>query len=134
MTLAPHLLAMQPETTPHFPTLPSPHADILEDSASMAHPKPRKDDELWFDDGNLIIVAGDTEFRVYKGPLLLHSEVIRDMVSMPPPSSSDAVGDMAPNGPGMALAWVPVHSVEFHDSPADVKHFLRTFAPGRQLR
>ncbi|KAH9887012.1 hypothetical protein C8Q73DRAFT_795036 [Cubamyces lactineus] len=41
---------------------------------------------------------------------------------------------MAPNGPGMALAWVPVHSVEFHDSPADVKHFLRTFAPGRQLR
>ncbi|KAI0334218.1 hypothetical protein GY45DRAFT_1318692 [Cubamyces sp. BRFM 1775] len=93
-----------------------------------------KDDELWFEDGNLIIVAGGVGFRVYEGPLLLHSEVIRNMVSMPAPNSSDAADDAVRKGPGIVLAWIPVHSVEFHDPPADVKYFLRTFTPGRQLR
>ncbi|KAI0656182.1 hypothetical protein C8Q70DRAFT_922059 [Cubamyces menziesii] len=97
----------------------------------------RKDDELWFEDGNLIIVAGGVEFRVYKGPLLLHSEVIRDMVSMPLPSSLDStesVDGAVPSGPETVLAWVPVHSVQFHDPPGDVRHFLRAFTPGKQLR
>lgn len=31
------------------------------------------DAEFWFDDGNIILEAKSTQFKVYKGPLVEHS-------------------------------------------------------------
>ena len=39
----------------------------------------RRDNEFWFDDGTVILVAGDVEFRVYKGILSSHSAVFTDI-------------------------------------------------------
>ena len=40
----------------------------------------KKDEEFWFDDGTVILHAGDVEFRVYRGLLESHSTVFRGAV------------------------------------------------------
>lgn len=42
--------------------------------------------DLWWEDGNIVIQAETTQFRVYKGHLATHSEIFRDMFSIPQPS------------------------------------------------
>lgn len=42
---------------------------------------------VWFDDGNIIIQAEGTIFKVYRGVLAAHSSVFKDMLSIPQPSS-----------------------------------------------
>ncbi|RDX46023.1 hypothetical protein OH76DRAFT_1407373 [Lentinus brumalis] len=76
----------------------------------------KKDDEFWFDDGNLIIVAQDVEFCVYKGPLVKHSPVFRDMLTLPQPAEAGELGHR------------PVVSVPEH--PTSFRHFLREFMAG----
>ncbi|KAI0688239.1 hypothetical protein C8T65DRAFT_746730, partial [Cerioporus squamosus] len=73
------------------------------------------DEELWFEDGNLSIVAGGVEFRIYKGPLMKQSGFFKDMLSLPQPSPS-AGGSCA--------------TVQVSDSPEDMRHFLRAFVDG----
>jgi len=46
----------------------------------------RRDDEYWFEDGNIIVVAQGVGFRVYKGILAMRSEIFRDMFSLPQPA------------------------------------------------
>ncbi|KAJ7184640.1 hypothetical protein C8R46DRAFT_1064691, partial [Mycena filopes] len=60
--------------------------DITLDSAT-----PQRVDELWFDDGNLVIQAGDSLYRVYRGLLATHSSVFRDMLAFPQPVDSELV-------------------------------------------
>ncbi|KAI0091090.1 hypothetical protein BDY19DRAFT_933662 [Irpex rosettiformis] len=43
--------------------------------------------DLWFEDGNVVLVAENTGFRVYRGILARDSEVFRDMFLLPQPSS-----------------------------------------------
>lgn len=43
--------------------------------------------DLWWEDGNIIIEAETTRFRVYKGLLATQSEMFRDMFSIPQPPS-----------------------------------------------
>ena len=43
---------------------------------------------LWWEDGNIIIEAETTRFRVYKGLLVTQSEIFRDMFLIPHPSTS----------------------------------------------
>ncbi|KAI0702673.1 hypothetical protein C8Q76DRAFT_230122 [Earliella scabrosa] len=78
----------------------------------------KRDDELWFEDGNLLLVASEIEFRVYQGPLLVHSPIFKDMLSLPQPEG----------GP------TPCPVVHLADSPEDLRHFLRAFMPGKTLR
>ena len=47
--------------------------------------------DLWYGDGTVILIAESTGFRVYQGLLAKHSEVFRDMFSLPQPVT--AVGD-----------------------------------------
>ncbi|KAI0370988.1 hypothetical protein BV20DRAFT_943153 [Pilatotrama ljubarskyi] len=92
---------------------------------------PRKDDELWFEDGNLILVTRDIKFRIYKGPLVAHSPVFKDMLSLPQPPTATLkpVGvEMDDSGDG-SCAVVPLP-----DSPEDIRHFLRVLIPGQTLR
>ncbi|TEB27564.1 hypothetical protein FA13DRAFT_1634414 [Coprinellus micaceus] len=41
------------------------------------------DEELWYGDGNLIILSGDLAFRVYRGLLSKGSPVFGDMFEFP---------------------------------------------------
>lgn len=45
--------------------------------------------ELWFDDGNIILVAEDTPFKVHRGQLSQRSQVFRDILLIPQPRVPD---------------------------------------------
>lgn len=84
----------------------------------------KRDDEFWFEDGNIVLVARDIEFRVYKGILAKHSPVFGDMFSLPPGPSSE--------GTTAATDICPV--VHLSDSPEDFRHVLRVCMPETHLR
>ena len=44
---------------------------------------------LWFDDGNIILIAEDTPFKVHRGMLMHTSEVLKDILSIPQPPVLD---------------------------------------------
>lgn len=48
-----------------------------------------KESKLWFDDGNIVVVAENMPFKVHKGVLAGKSEVFNDMFSLPQPSVQD---------------------------------------------
>ncbi|KAM5537267.1 hypothetical protein V8D89_008997 [Ganoderma adspersum] len=76
----------------------------------------RKNKGFWYEDGNVILVAGNVEFRVFKGILADHSPVFKDMFALPQP-------DTAPSD----NAVCPV--VDLTDSPSDLRHILRLIMP-----
>lgn len=63
------------------------------DLASLTQPENipafKRDEHLWFDDGNVILVAEGLGFRVYRGILGRHSEVFRDMFTLAQPPAND---------------------------------------------
>ncbi|KAJ6567010.1 hypothetical protein B0H19DRAFT_990737 [Mycena capillaripes] len=67
--------------------------------------------DLWFEDGNLVIQAGDSQFRLFRGILAARSSVFEDMISFPQPHDSELV------------EGCPV--VYLSDSPIEVRAFLR---------
>ncbi|RDX48991.1 hypothetical protein OH76DRAFT_1351600 [Lentinus brumalis] len=77
-----------------------------------------RDQELWYEDGNISLVAGNTEFRVFKGILADHSPVFKDMFSLPQPPNP------TPTQPSEAC---PV--VYLTDYPEEVRHLLRVCIP-----
>ncbi|KAH6907966.1 hypothetical protein BKA70DRAFT_347951 [Coprinopsis sp. MPI-PUGE-AT-0042] len=68
--------------------------------------------ELWFEDGNLILQAENTIFRIYRGHLSARSSVFRDMFEFPPPAEGNRT-----------LDGVPI--VEVYDEAEDMKNFLK---------
>ncbi|KAJ7812800.1 hypothetical protein B0H14DRAFT_3879523 [Mycena olivaceomarginata] len=72
--------------------------------------------ELWFADGNIIIIASSVAFKVHRGQLRRHSEVFDDLFSIPQPKDQDLY-DGCP--------WV-----EVYDCPSDVLYFLRALYDG----
>ncbi|KAF7359031.1 hypothetical protein MSAN_01243800 [Mycena sanguinolenta] len=60
-------------------------------SATAALHSPQRVPELWFDDGTIVIQAGNSLYRVYRGALAGRSSVFRDMLSCPQPPESDLV-------------------------------------------
>lgn len=48
--------------------------------------------KLWYDDGNVVLVAGNRAFRIHRGVLSQHSPVFRDMFAVPQPTSDIAIG------------------------------------------
>ncbi|KAH9887005.1 hypothetical protein C8Q73DRAFT_714271 [Cubamyces lactineus] len=98
-------------------------SECTDSSDDLAHlaPSPSPDDDLWFEDGNVIVVAGDTEFRLFKGPLVAHSLVFEEMLSLPHPKLGSAPVDKS--SPVICL----------NESPVKLKFFLRRFSLGRTL-
>lgn len=47
-----------------------------------------KHPDLWFEDGNIVLVAENTGFRVYRGLLVTHSGIFRDMFLLPQPAAN----------------------------------------------
>ncbi|KAJ7611820.1 hypothetical protein FB45DRAFT_1037458 [Roridomyces roridus] len=72
---------------------------------------PRRIPELWFEDGNIIIEAGNIQFRVHRGILAACSAVFKDMLSFPQPVDAELV------------EGCPV--VHLTDAPAEVTVFLK---------
>ena len=71
----------------------------------------KRDTELWFDDGNIVLLCRDTAFRVYRGLLTRHSVIFRDLFSMAQPSTAET------------MESCPV--VHISDSPDDLRYLLR---------
>lgn len=67
--------------------------------------------ELWFDDGSIVLIAGDTMFRVHRSTLCTHSTVFEDMFKVAQPS-----------GEGM-IDGCP--TVEVHDQASDMACLLK---------
>lgn len=73
--------------------------------------------DVWFPDGNIVLVASGAAFKVHKGQLQRHSEIFRDMFSVPQPQDAQDLFD--------GCSWV-----ELHDAPADVLYLLRALYDG----
>ncbi|KAF7322226.1 BTB domain-containing protein [Mycena kentingensis (nom. inval.)] len=71
----------------------------------------RRVDGLWFADGNLVIQAEDTVFRVYGHFLGQHSAIFSDMLALPPSLNTESYE-------GCPLVRLP-------DSAEDALHFLK---------
>ncbi|KAI0079864.1 hypothetical protein K474DRAFT_1730503 [Panus rudis PR-1116 ss-1] len=72
--------------------------------------------DIWFDDGNVVLIAEHVAFKVHKGQLERHSEVFRDLFTIPQPRDTELI-DGCP--------WV-----ELHDTPSDVLYLLRALYDG----
>ncbi|KAK7021229.1 BTB domain-containing protein [Favolaschia claudopus] len=59
----------------------------------MALPKSQlqRSTEYWFDDGNIILQVESTQFRLIKSVLSMHSNVFRDMFTLPLPNDEPTV-------------------------------------------
>ncbi|KII86150.1 hypothetical protein PLICRDRAFT_700276 [Plicaturopsis crispa FD-325 SS-3] len=67
--------------------------------------------DVWFEDGNVIVQAESTLFRIYKGILQARSSVFNDMFSFPQPSDQETIE-------GCPIVLV-------HDSAPDMAVFLK---------
>ena len=79
-----------------------------------------KSPTLWFDDGNIVLVARNTAFRIYRGLIASQSTVFSDML-VSSCASADETFDGCP-------------TVQLSDSPEDLTHFLRALVPCSQKR
>jgi len=86
------------------------------DGASVNADTSEKADDLWYEDGNIIIVAKDVGFRVYKGVLARKSPVFKDLLSLPQPPGQELIEEC------------PV--IRVHDSPQDMQRFLEILCDG----
>lgn len=68
-------------------------------------------DDIWYEDGNIILQTDNALFRVYSGLLAARSSVFKDMLAFPPP----------PEG-NITLDGCPV--VRLYDASEDVRYFL----------
>ena len=100
---------------------PTSDIEVTKDTCTHKAGTPtQRDEELWFEDGNIILASQDTEFRVYKGPLMKHSPVFRDMLSLPQPECV-CTGSTGPV------------VIRISDSSQDLRHFLRALVAGNAL-
>ena len=80
----------------------------------------KKDEEFWFDDGTVILHAGDVEFRVYRGLLESHSTVLAELFAQPHSTRAVSFG---------GKYSLPCPIVKLSDTPYDVRHVLRCCIP-----
>ena len=76
----------------------------------------KRDDEFWLDDGNIILVAQDVAFCIYRCLLAAQSTVFADMFASASPSSDEC------------MDGCPV--VRVSDSSEDLAHLLRVLLLG----
>ena len=59
------------------------------DDEGESHSTRTRDPEFWYEDGNIILIAEDTPFKVHRGMLMHTSEVLKDILSIPQPPVLD---------------------------------------------
>ncbi|PIL26653.1 hypothetical protein GSI_11278 [Ganoderma sinense ZZ0214-1] len=95
--------------------------DALPPATPLVTDEVQRDADMWFEDGNVIVIAQNIAFRFHKGVLSHHSQVFRDLFLVPQPSSSDA-------SPIDTLDGCPV--VRVSDTSYDFKELLRALYGG----
>jgi len=73
----------------------------------------QKDTHVYLDDGNIVLVAGMTCFRVHRSLLAKYSPIFRDMFSLPQPEDQEM--------------YDGVPMVELQDDPDILRALLRVF-------
>lgn len=81
-----------------------------------ADPTMKQDEVFWFEDGTVILEAGNVQFKVYRGMLSHHSSVFAEMFSHLPPLA-----------PSNALDECPVIRVD--DTPENISGLLSFLLP-----
>lgn len=79
-----------------------------------------RDTETWLEDGNIVLVAGTTAFRLYKGLLAAQSSVFADIFV----ASGSQAGEVFEGCPVVCLP----------DSPEDLRHLLHILVPNKRQR
>lgn len=75
-------------------------------------PKALARSDIWFSDGNIVLVAGSAAFKVHRGQLERQSEVFRDLFSLPQPEDQNqTLVDGCP-------------AIDLYDCPSDIYHLL----------
>jgi hypothetical protein len=77
-------------------TSPAQSPDIIRLSETCAQVYDFEHGEPWYDDGNIIIQAESTLFKVYRGILAQNSTVFEDMLVLPQPIVGDDVIEGCP--------------------------------------
>ena len=99
------------------------HSEGVPQISPSPSPSPSNDLEphgdVWFDDGNIVLVAGNTAFRVYRGLLAAQSTVFSDMFE-----ASSPVG-------GETFEGCPV--IRLFDSTQDLVHLLKILVPKEHM-
>ncbi|KAM5539606.1 hypothetical protein V8D89_006715 [Ganoderma adspersum] len=72
-------------------------------------------EEFWFADGNLVLVARDTAFRIYRGLLTVQLQIFEDMFASASSNAQESLDDC------------PV--VHLSDTPEDLAHLLHVLLP-----
>ncbi|TBU49274.1 hypothetical protein BD309DRAFT_996973 [Dichomitus squalens] len=79
-----------------------------------------KDSDLWFEDGNTVVIAQNVAFRVHRTLLSRHSDTFNDLFTIPQPTTLDSVGDCMDGCPIVRVA----------DSAHDFKRLLHALYDG----
>ena len=74
-----------------------------------------RDREFWLNDRNIVLIARDVGFRIYRGRLAAQSTIFTDMFSSPNSSADEYYDDC------------PV--VRLSNSVEDLRYFLRVLVP-----
>lgn len=74
---------------------------------------PMRSGDIWYEDGNVILQAEDTQYKVHRGILVKSSSVFHDMFSFPQP----------PAGDGELIDGCPV--VRLSDAAEEVQYVLQ---------
>lgn len=100
--------------------------------ASVPHPKSKRADsnmhtdtdivrsEIWLEDGNVVLQAEGTQFKLHRGTLSLNSTVFKDMFSLPQATFGEKL-----------IEGCPI--VHLSDSAADVLFILQALFQRRQV-
>ena len=97
-------------------------------SSELEHAVLKHDDEFWFDDGNLILVARDTGFKIYRGLLAAQSSVFADMFALPQPSSPEA------SSSDSCAHFRRQDIVHVDDPHQDLRHILKALLPSQRSK
>ncbi|KIM44192.1 hypothetical protein M413DRAFT_376539 [Hebeloma cylindrosporum] len=87
-----------------------------DDAQCASETQPLQRSRFWFDDGNVILQAENTQFRVHRSVLSLYSNIFKAMFSVPHPTGTTTM----PNVDGCPVIALP-------DNASDLEHVLSIF-------
>ncbi|KAI0742434.1 hypothetical protein C8Q80DRAFT_1188366 [Daedaleopsis nitida] len=84
-------------------------SEALDDSQKVL----KRDADFWFDDGTVILIAWDVEFRVYSGLLTSQSSVFKDLLAQPQPVRTVTIH---------GIEKIPCPILHLSDSPEELRY------------
>ncbi|KAI0706735.1 hypothetical protein C8T65DRAFT_740574 [Cerioporus squamosus] len=104
-------------------TDPSNERQVEEIATRSATSDIDRDEELWFEDGDLAIVAlsGNVEFRVYQELLLVHSPTLREMLSAQNPTAESTQLSHVDEGDCVTLRLVGMIHPTYDELSAQIR-------------